>query len=40
MVYNVKKGIIVWGDDEYLCKIEVDVLIYYYGFKDLDDIYV
>ncbi|HCV6039354.1 TPA: UDP-N-acetylmuramate--L-alanine ligase [Staphylococcus aureus] len=39
MAYNVKKGIIAWGDDEHLRKIEADVPIYYYGFKDSDDIY-
>ena len=33
------KGIIAWGDDEHLRKIEADVPIYYYGFKDSDDIY-
>lgn len=27
------------GDDEHLRKIEADVPIYYYGFKDSDDIY-
>ncbi|HDH5054851.1 TPA: UDP-N-acetylmuramate--L-alanine ligase [Staphylococcus aureus] len=39
MAHNVKKGIIAWGDDEYLRKIEADAPIYYYGFKDSDDIY-
>ncbi|CAC6768194.1 UDP-N-acetylmuramate--L-alanine ligase [Staphylococcus aureus] len=39
MAHNVKKAIIAWGDDEYLRKIEADVPIYYYGFKDSDDIY-
>ncbi|HEH1051382.1 TPA: UDP-N-acetylmuramate--L-alanine ligase [Staphylococcus aureus] len=39
MAHNVKKGIIAWGDDEYLRKIEADVPIYYYGFKESDDIY-
>ncbi|HHO1954620.1 TPA: UDP-N-acetylmuramate--L-alanine ligase [Staphylococcus aureus] len=39
MAHNVKKGIIAWGDDEHLRKIEADVPIYYYGFKDSDDIY-
>ncbi|HBC4492339.1 TPA: UDP-N-acetylmuramate--L-alanine ligase [Staphylococcus aureus] len=39
MAHNVKKGIIAWGDDELLRKIEADVPIYYYGFKDSDDIY-
>ncbi|HHE6652107.1 TPA: UDP-N-acetylmuramate--L-alanine ligase [Staphylococcus aureus] len=39
MAHNVKKGIIAWGDDERLRKIEADVPIYYYGFKDSDDIY-
>ncbi|HDH4685915.1 TPA: UDP-N-acetylmuramate--L-alanine ligase [Staphylococcus aureus] len=38
MAHNVKKGIIAWGD-EHLRKIEADVPIYYYGFKDSDDIY-
>ncbi|HDZ8795156.1 TPA: UDP-N-acetylmuramate--L-alanine ligase [Staphylococcus aureus] len=39
MAHNVKKCIIAWGDDEHLRKIEADVPIYYYGFKDSDDIY-
>ena len=39
MAHNVKKGIIAWGDDDYLRKIEADVPIYYYGFKKSDDIY-
>ncbi|HDJ6216081.1 TPA: UDP-N-acetylmuramate--L-alanine ligase [Staphylococcus aureus] len=39
MAHNVIKGIIAWGDDEHLRKIEADVPIYYYGFKDSDDIY-
>ncbi|HDA7027521.1 TPA: UDP-N-acetylmuramate--L-alanine ligase [Staphylococcus aureus] len=39
MAHNVKKGIIAWDDDEHLRKIEADVPIYYYGFKDSDDIY-
>ncbi|HEG7115689.1 TPA: UDP-N-acetylmuramate--L-alanine ligase [Staphylococcus aureus] len=39
MAHNVKKGIIALGDDEHLRKIEADVPIYYYGFKDSDDIY-
>ncbi|HDP5663609.1 TPA: UDP-N-acetylmuramate--L-alanine ligase [Staphylococcus aureus] len=39
MAHNVKKGITAWGDDEHLRKIEADVPIYYYGFKDSDDIY-
>ncbi|HFE6448969.1 TPA: UDP-N-acetylmuramate--L-alanine ligase [Staphylococcus aureus] len=39
MAHNVKKVIIAWGDDEHLRKIEADVPIYYYGFKDSDDIY-
>ncbi|HDA3665468.1 TPA: UDP-N-acetylmuramate--L-alanine ligase [Staphylococcus aureus] len=39
MAHNVKKGIIAWGDDGHLRKIEADVPIYYYGFKDSDDIY-
>ena len=33
------KAIIAWGDDDYLRKLEVDVPIYYYGFKESDDIY-
>lgn len=39
MAHNVKKGIIAWDDDEHLRKIEADVPIYYYGFKESDDIY-
>lgn len=39
MAHNVKNGIIAWGDDEHLRKIEADVPIYYYGFKESDDIY-
>ncbi|HDI2961190.1 TPA: UDP-N-acetylmuramate--L-alanine ligase [Staphylococcus aureus] len=39
MAHNVKKGIIAWGDDKHLRKIEADVPIYYYGFKESDDIY-
>ncbi|MBL7573445.1 UDP-N-acetylmuramate--L-alanine ligase [Staphylococcus saccharolyticus] len=39
MAHNVKKAIIVWGDDEHLRKLEADVPIYYYGFKNSDDIY-
>lgn len=39
MAHNVKEGIIAWGDDEHLRKIEADVPIYYYGFKESDDIY-
>lgn len=39
MAKNVKKGIIAWGDDEYLRKITADVPIYYYGFNKEDDIY-
>ncbi|QDW93717.1 UDP-N-acetylmuramate--L-alanine ligase [Staphylococcus caprae] len=39
MAHNVKKAIIAWGDDDYLRKLEVDVPIYYYGFKESDDIY-
>ncbi|HDC9871330.1 TPA: UDP-N-acetylmuramate--L-alanine ligase [Staphylococcus aureus] len=39
MAHHVKKGIIAWGDDEHLRKIEADVPIYYYGFKESDDIY-
>ncbi|HCY1122705.1 TPA: UDP-N-acetylmuramate--L-alanine ligase [Staphylococcus aureus] len=39
MAHNVKKDIIAWGDDEHLRKIEADVPIYYYGFKESDDIY-
>jgi UDP-N-acetylmuramate--alanine ligase len=33
------KGIIAWGDDEYLRKLDVDIPVYYYGFKETDDIY-
>ena len=40
MALNVKKGIIAWGDDEYLRKLDVDIPVYYYGFKETDDIYV
>ncbi|MCC3754491.1 UDP-N-acetylmuramate--L-alanine ligase [Staphylococcus capitis] len=39
MAHNVKKAIIAWGDDDYLRKLEADVPIYYYGFKESDDIY-
>lgn len=39
MAHNVKKAIIAWGDDDYLRKLEADVSIYYYGFKETDDIY-
>lgn len=39
MAHNVKKAIIAWGDDDYLHKLEADVPIYYYGFKESDDIY-
>ncbi|EHJ08263.1 UDP-N-acetylmuramate--L-alanine ligase [Staphylococcus simiae] len=39
MAHNVKKGIIAWGDDAYLRKIQADVPIYYYGFNKSDDIY-
>ena len=39
MALNVKKGIIAWGDDEYLRKLDVDIPVYYYGFKETDDIY-
>lgn len=39
MAHNVKKCIIAWGDDEHLRKIEAGVPIYYYGFKESDDIY-
>lgn len=39
MAHNVKKAIIAWGDDDYLRKLEADVPIYYYGFKETDDIY-
>ena len=39
MAHNVKKAIIALGDDDYLRKLEVDVPIYYYGFKESDDIY-
>lgn len=39
MAHNVKKAIIAWGDDDYLRKLEADIPIYYYGFKETDDIY-
>lgn len=39
MAHNVKKAIIAWGDDDYLRKLEAGVPIYYYGFKETDDIY-
>lgn len=39
MAQNVKKGIIAWGDDEHLRKIEADVPVYYYGFSKDDDVY-
>ncbi|SCS32080.1 UDP-N-acetylmuramate--L-alanine ligase [Staphylococcus caeli] len=39
MAQNVKKGIIAWGDDPYLCNIKADVPVYYYGFSKDDDIY-
>lgn len=39
MAHNVKKAIIAWGDDDYLRKLEAYVPIYYYGFKETDDIY-
>lgn len=39
MAHNVKKAIIAWGDDDYLRKLEADVPIYYYGFKETDDMY-
>ena len=39
MAHNVKKALIAWGDDDYLRKLEADVPIYYYGFKETDDIY-
>lgn len=35
----LRKGIIAWGDDEYLRKLDVDIPVYYYGFKETDDIY-
>ncbi|PTI82641.1 UDP-N-acetylmuramate--L-alanine ligase [Staphylococcus xylosus] len=39
MAQNVKKGIIAWGDDEHLRKIEANVPVYYYGFSKDDDVY-
>lgn len=38
MAKQVKKGIFVFGDDEYLRKLEADVPIYYYGVTEDDDI--
>ncbi|MDT2848460.1 UDP-N-acetylmuramate--L-alanine ligase [Vagococcus carniphilus] len=34
---GVKKGIIAFGDDEYLRKIKTDVPVYYYGTTEEDD---
>ncbi|MDT2831538.1 UDP-N-acetylmuramate--L-alanine ligase [Vagococcus carniphilus] len=34
---GVKKGIIAFGDDEYLRKIKTDVPVYYYGVTEEDD---
>ncbi|MFW7431801.1 UDP-N-acetylmuramate--L-alanine ligase [Vagococcus carniphilus] len=34
---GVKKGIIAFGDDEYLRKIKTDVPVYYYGATEEDD---
>ena len=34
---NIKKGIFVFGEDEYLRKITAETPIYYYGFEDNDD---
>ncbi len=38
MAHQVKKGILAFGDDEYLRKLEADVPIYYYGVNENDDI--
>ncbi|MDH6364198.1 UDP-N-acetylmuramate--alanine ligase [Enterococcus sp. PF1-24] len=38
MAKNVKKGIIAFGDDVYLRKLEADVPIHYYGVNETDDI--
>lgn len=37
MAYQVKKGIIACGDDEYLHKLETRVPIVYYGFSESND---
>lgn len=34
---GVKKGIVAFGDDEYLRKIKTDVPVYYYGVTEEDD---
>lgn len=38
MAKQVKKGILAFGDDPYLRKLEADVPIYYYGANSDDDI--
>lgn len=38
MAHQVQKGILAFGDDDYLRKLEADVPIYYYGVKEDDDI--
>lgn len=38
MAQQVKKGILAFGDDPYLRKLEADVPIYYYGVNQEDDI--
>lgn len=37
MADRVKKGIIAWGDDDYLQQIQTKVPIIYYGFSDSND---
>ena len=34
---GVNKGIVAFGDDEYLRKLKSDVPVYYYGVKEADD---
>lgn len=34
---QVTKGLVVFGDDDYLRKLETDVPVYYYGVNDNDD---
>lgn len=38
MAHQVKKGILAFGDDEYLRKLEAEAPIYYYGVNEDDDI--
>ncbi len=38
LAHQVKKGILAYGDDEFLRKLEADVPIYYYGINEDDDI--